>query len=401
MDLSHSQLLTQVTDVSGAPNITTLQLEGCINLKVIHDSVGRLTKLLDLSLEGCTNLEVFPHGIYMTSLRSLNFNDCVSLQHFPEILGQMDNLNRIDAERTGIKQIPHSICYLPKLESLFLRFNDNLESIPESINQLDALRNLNLHDCKKLQHISGFPRRLQDICVVGCIPLTSQSLNTVWSQVLQEIEFLNVSMPRTRIPNWFDYRCTSGRLSFWASRKYPKFAFAVVCGKSTNKISSELVHIIVLIYLHGPQDFVTAHYSGGYFNNEGGTFLLELREYLTNFNHDDLNLVEIICTTSSPDYEIEECGVYMYKQDINIEDIQFVCSIPNNSNMNAVMSRDAEKIEEAKHRTERAVFSDLREFTRGCPMPLNSIMEAVMAMDDESNEDAEPGKSSNTGYVKE
>ncbi|KAI4356920.1 hypothetical protein L6164_000900 [Bauhinia variegata] len=253
MDLSLCQQLTQIPDVSGAPNIRDLKLEGCTNLKEIQDSVGGLTKVFDLSLEECTSLEIFPHGIQMTSLRLLNFNDCRSLQHFPDILEQMDKLKRFEARRTGIKQIPHSICYLPGLEVLLLPHNDNLVSIPESVNKLDRLEFFNLDNCRMLQQITGIPSNLQQLQADGCISLTSQSSNALWTQALQEVKGFSIKMPITPIPDWFDHRCKGGSLSFWVRRKFPFFAFAVVLGESTSETSSKFggAGVKILCYNNG------------------------------------------------------------------------------------------------------------------------------------------------------
>ncbi|KAI4356911.1 hypothetical protein L6164_000893 [Bauhinia variegata] len=95
-----------------------------------------------------------------------------------------------------------------------------------------------------------------------------------------------------------------------------------------------------------------------YCGDESGIILLrcsDIIEILYDWDH-----VEIDCGSMSPDYEIDECGVHMYKKDINMEDIRFECPIPSNSNMDTVMSKTDEEprdmIEEAKPRRRSRSF---------------------------------------------
>ncbi|KAI4356912.1 hypothetical protein L6164_000894 [Bauhinia variegata] len=212
MDFSNCRLVTQVPDLSSAPNITTLALQGCTGLINVHDSVGIHPKLRDLSFFGCTNLTIFPRGIKMTSLERLHLSGCRSLQHFPNILEEMVNLWFINADCTSIKEIPHSICYLPRLKHLSLSFCYDLISLPESISQLDRLASLDLVDCKKLRQFSA-PPNLAKLWMDGCESLTLHSLNSILSQALKAVEPFELYMPRFHIPNWFHHRSDIGSLS--------------------------------------------------------------------------------------------------------------------------------------------------------------------------------------------
>ncbi|KAI4356906.1 hypothetical protein L6164_000888 [Bauhinia variegata] len=369
VDFSHSKQLTQIPDVSGSINITTLELEGCTNLRGVHDSVGVLPKILDLSLEGCTNLEIFPRGIKMTSLESLNLNYCKSLQYFPEILGQMDRLRRIRAQWTGIKQIPHSICYLSGLEFLFISNNDELVSLPESIRQLDALIHLYMENCKKLRHISGVPPNIKRIRADGCMSLSPQSLSILWSQALQERVFSEVVMPKTashcktvipnwferncktEIPNWFDCQSKGGSISFHFLGNLLFFAWAVVIGKSTDEISSKSNGTMVqLICKVDGCEIVDKHCE--YYIKEGGILLtigyIRLSECVSykNVYYRDWHHAEMECKSGSLDQEVDECGVlFVYKKpNMKMEDIQFEYPFPNEGSM----PRNDEKIDKAK-----------------------------------------------------
>ncbi|KAI4332327.1 hypothetical protein L6164_017247 [Bauhinia variegata] len=336
MDFSSSQLITKIPDLSGVPNIKEMNFYDCKNLVEVHDSIAFHTKLLDLNLEGCSNLKIFPHGIQMTSLKWLNLNGCTRLQKFPEILGKMDDLYIVDAKRTTFKQFPHSIGHLKGLSGLYVSDNHDLKSLPESIKQLDRLRNLDVKNCKRLQQISRIPPNLQIISADNCSSLTSQSASVIWSQVLKAIQNLVAFMPRTLIPNWFDHCCEGGVLSFWARGKLPDFVFAVVLSKSTSDISSLGSSFTIECSYNGYRTVNARYY---FANNDGGVFIVHLHNRTINSFSVGWNYVEIRCK-SQANFMIEECGVYVYKQEIKREDIRFDNPFPDHSNIMSIMSRN-------------------------------------------------------------
>ncbi|KAI4356908.1 hypothetical protein L6164_000890 [Bauhinia variegata] len=213
---------------------------------------------------------------------------------------------------------------------------------------------LYMDNCKKLHQFSRAPPNLRQLHADGCISLTSQSLNLIFSQAIQAVKPFELYIPRIHIPNWFDHRCKGGRLSFWARVKYPrKFTFAAVFKISTSKISSQshgLVIMEILCYRNGIETWKQGNF---YLSNESGIILLPFPDY-SNIKIRDWNHVNIECRSLSQNYEINECGVYMCKKDINMEDIRFECPIPSSSNMDTVMSKNDEElrdtIEETKPR---------------------------------------------------
>ncbi|XP_060184679.1 TMV resistance protein N-like [Lycium barbarum] len=173
-------------------------------------SGAHLTKL-DLSF--MKNLVVVPRGIGMLkSLVVLNVSSCSKLESLPEEIGDLENLEKLDASCTLISPPPSSIARLNKLKFLsfrkrklevgledgvcfvFPQVNDglrsledldldycnlidgglpedigslsslkklslvgnNFEHLPRSIAQLGALEYLELLDCKRLKELPGF-----------------------------------------------------------------------------------------------------------------------------------------------------------------------------------------------------------------------------------------------------
>ncbi|MED6205060.1 hypothetical protein PIB30_014534 [Stylosanthes scabra] len=178
LDLSYSENLVKIPNLSGAPNLEELILKGCTKLKHIHPSTGDLTKLVKLDLIGCTSLLSFPITVFgITSLRSVSMNGCSSLfsgeksENGSENAVQQDNhlfclwkpslsclscLYELDLSYCNLYSIPDAIVTLHHLEFLRLRGN-NIVRVPDFINKLPRLRVLNLDHCKRLMYISEFP----------------------------------------------------------------------------------------------------------------------------------------------------------------------------------------------------------------------------------------------------
>ncbi|KAI4356902.1 hypothetical protein L6164_000885 [Bauhinia variegata] len=227
---------------------------------------------------------------------------------------------RVLIENSGTDKIEGIMLDLPQREEIQWSDNNHLVSLPESIKRLDGLDELLVKNCKKLREISGIPPNLQIINAENCPSLTSHSVNVIWLQA-KEVEYLTVRMPRTPIPNWFDHHCKGGILCFRARGKLPQVAFALVLSKSGNVKSSHGTAVRIECHNDG-RKISDRQYTSN--NNEDCVFLMKLDNDFGKFrNNLDWNFVEIKCRSLSSNYKISECGVYVYKQDINMEDIQF------------------------------------------------------------------------------
>ncbi|XP_027362793.1 TMV resistance protein N-like [Abrus precatorius] len=153
MKLSGCNLLKQVPDLSGAPNLKKLNLDDCKNLVEVHDSVGFLDKLEVLNLDYCTSLEVLPRRINLTSLETLSLRICTSLKIFPEILGKMENIRYIYLNDSAIIELPFSIENLVGLTVLTLNGCNGLLELPSNIFTLPKLEILQANSCKGLAHV--------------------------------------------------------------------------------------------------------------------------------------------------------------------------------------------------------------------------------------------------------
>ncbi|CAB4290401.1 unnamed protein product [Prunus armeniaca] len=157
MNFESCEFLTQTPNISGIPNLQSLNLDDCTSLVVVHPSVGCHDKLVDLSLVRCHNLTLFPI-IKSKSLEVLNLEDCRRLETFPEIGGKMDSLRCMFLSGSGVKELPASIAYLISLVFLDLRSCENLTNLPPSIYELEHLNEIDLRGSRKLV---TFPNKVE------------------------------------------------------------------------------------------------------------------------------------------------------------------------------------------------------------------------------------------------
>ncbi|XP_028793751.1 disease resistance protein RPP5-like [Neltuma alba] len=153
MDFSRCESIIEIPDMSQFQNLKKLMFNECKNLIKVHDSVGSLSKLVELDVSGCPKLRSFPREINMASLVSLQLSYCKNLDYFPNIVGKMDALRDIFAVDTAIKELPHSIGNLSGLQIFDLSSCKSLRELPNSLFLLQSLSWLELGDtrscCKK------------------------------------------------------------------------------------------------------------------------------------------------------------------------------------------------------------------------------------------------------------
>ena len=153
MDLSHSPYLVECPDVSGAPSLETLNLDGCTSLHEVHPSIPRLKNLKILNLGNCRMLYYFPRIIGLEKLEVLNLSGCSRLEKFPDIEANMESLLELYLEGTAIIELPSSVGYLRGLVLLNMKSCKNLKILPGRICDLKSLKTLILSGCSKLERI--------------------------------------------------------------------------------------------------------------------------------------------------------------------------------------------------------------------------------------------------------
>ncbi|KAG2272873.1 hypothetical protein Bca52824_067428 [Brassica carinata] len=203
MDLSNSDYLKELPDLSNAPNLKKLTACYCSSLSEIS-SIGKSTSLQDLNLAGCSNLIVIPSSIgNAINLQLLNLMICDSLvelpssiwslkklkhlsiigcpkillgsqlRSFPDISSNIISLHTSDLHASDgeIEEFPSSIMAFPCLRKLTATYalslkvfpdvpatievlelhHTGIEEIPPSIQSLSRLTELTMFGCQKLK----------------------------------------------------------------------------------------------------------------------------------------------------------------------------------------------------------------------------------------------------------
>nr|XP_048320577.1 disease resistance-like protein DSC1 [Ziziphus jujuba var. spinosa] len=186
IDLSYSRFLTELPDLSQAPNLESINLEGCTNLVQVLSPLQNLQKLTYLNLSGCSNLrdfkEISRSTGYMDLVKSGDIKNLLSnicQLKFTSLKGFMQsftnnltlyssqahvshkfpkNLTNLHLRGTSIEEVPSSIWCLSGLAQLDLGDCQRLKSLPTSICELKSLESIDLSGCLGLEK---FPEILE------------------------------------------------------------------------------------------------------------------------------------------------------------------------------------------------------------------------------------------------
>ncbi|KAH9782048.1 Disease resistance-like protein DSC1 [Citrus sinensis] len=155
IDLSRSESLTKLPDLSRAKNLEILWLRGCLSLVETHSTIQYLNKLEDLDLDYCISLTSLPTSIHSKHLKELSLRGCSNLKIFPEITSC--HMWRLELTKVGIKELPSSIECLSNLQYLYIWDCSELESISSSIFKLNSLESIDISNCSNLKRFLEIP----------------------------------------------------------------------------------------------------------------------------------------------------------------------------------------------------------------------------------------------------
>ncbi|KAM5569819.1 hypothetical protein ABKV19_017032 [Rosa sericea] len=148
IDLSASEHLAEVPDLSESPNLESISLSFCTSLVQLPSYFQHLAKLTHLYLQHCSNLKILP-----------------------EMPG---NLETLYLNITAIEELTSSIWCLEKLYTLALWSCKELKNLPSSTCRLNSLRSLNLHGCLSLERLPvKLPCGLEFLSLSNCKSLGS------------------------------------------------------------------------------------------------------------------------------------------------------------------------------------------------------------------------------------
>ncbi|KAF7851302.1 hypothetical protein BT93_L4130 [Corymbia citriodora subsp. variegata] len=198
INFTNCKSLVSVPDLSSAPNLESLSLDGCKSLVEVHQSIGCLENLKILRLNGCSNLKIFPNTLKSKPLQILGLSGCSKLEKFPDILEKMGLLQCLMLQGTAIKELPTSIKNLVFLKRINLELCKNLARLPSSIYKLKNLKYLIITNCSSLVM---FPKNMKDSTDLdGDLGFQNLGKLVLSGSNLLEVEFLesSSSFPKLR-----------------------------------------------------------------------------------------------------------------------------------------------------------------------------------------------------------
>ncbi|XP_023635628.1 disease resistance protein RML1A isoform X1 [Capsella rubella] len=366
MDLTRSSYLKELPDLSNATNLESLEMSHCKSLVEIPSSFSELRKLQTLIIHNCTKLEVVPTLINMASLDFVNMYGCSQLKSLP---GISKHISRLVIDDTVVEELPTSIMLCTRLTTLLIRGSGNfkvltqlpqsltyldlrctgIEKIPDWIKDLHALGFLHIGGCIKLKSLPQLPLSLRSLNACDCESLESVTCATSFSShvnynftncfklnqearrdIIQQSFFSGLRvLPGREVPETFNHQAKGNFLTihpergshFTASSTFKACIVISPTGLITTgrrlisltcRLKSKNGDVINEVY----HCFSLPEQSPGTKSEHLCLFHNDLLDRDTCFEVDDSEILFEFSCTPSDAYEIVQCGVGIYGEEI-------------------------------------------------------------------------------------
>ncbi|KAL9382608.1 hypothetical protein Peur_025643 [Populus x canadensis] len=167
-------------------SLKILKLDGT-PLKELPSSIQFLTRLEKLDMSGCSKLESFPEiTVPMESLVELNLSK-TGIKEIPSIsFKHMTSLKILKLDGTPLKELPSSIQFLTRLQSLDMSGCSKLESFPEITVPMKSLVELNLSKTG----IKELPLSIKDMVCLKKLTLEGTPIKALPDQLPPSLRYL-------------------------------------------------------------------------------------------------------------------------------------------------------------------------------------------------------------------
>ncbi|KAH9726992.1 Disease resistance-like protein DSC1 [Citrus sinensis] len=180
IDISHSQKLVRMLDLSETPNLERTNLLNCRDLACVRSSIENFNNLSMLCFKGCESLRSFPRGIHFVSPITIDFSFCVNLTEFPQISG---NIIELKLWYTAIEEVPSSIECLTNLKNLSLFSCTRLKRVSANLYKLKSLLKLYLNGCLSLENFSEILEKMEHLDYIVLERMEIQELPSSYDNV--------------------------------------------------------------------------------------------------------------------------------------------------------------------------------------------------------------------------
>ncbi|KAK2636911.1 hypothetical protein Ddye_031703 [Dipteronia dyeriana] len=156
------------------PNLTSILIYNCMNLKVLPEQLHKLVSLQSLFINECPELESIPNGGFPNSLSSLCINSCHKLTPNTSWgLHKLENLTRFEIEGgcKNLESFPEQNLLPNSLNSLRICRLPNLKFLDYTgLQNLAFLKILEINCCNELQCLpeEGLPSSLTSLYINEC-----------------------------------------------------------------------------------------------------------------------------------------------------------------------------------------------------------------------------------------
>ncbi|KAJ4880346.1 LRR-like disease resistance protein [Raphanus sativus] len=213
MDLSYSDCLEELPDLSTATNLYDLDLSHCSSLVKLPYSIGNAINLEKLNLSGCSSLSELPSTIgNIINLQEMNLSYCSSLLELPSSIGNATNLQKLNLSHcSNMVELPSSAdieefdpCMgrLSRLRQLVLNGMEKLVSLPQLP---DSLCKLDAENCESLERLDcSFRNPDIRLNFRNCFKLNQEARDLIIRTPTNEYE---------EVPQCFTYRSSGSSLT--------------------------------------------------------------------------------------------------------------------------------------------------------------------------------------------
>ncbi|CAA0384474.1 unnamed protein product [Arabidopsis thaliana] len=151
LDLQDCSSLVELPSFGNTTKLKKLDLGNCSSLVKLPPSINA-NNLRKLSLRNCSRIVELPAIENATNLRKLKLQNCSSLIELPLSIGTATNLKQLDMNGcSSLVKLPSSIGDMTNLEVFYLSNCSNLVELPSSIGNLRKLTLLLMRGCSKLE----------------------------------------------------------------------------------------------------------------------------------------------------------------------------------------------------------------------------------------------------------
>ncbi|KAL2318730.1 hypothetical protein Fmac_032606 [Flemingia macrophylla] len=330
-------------------------------IKMMPESIDKLIGLISLETSSSKKLQYLPSKIFMLpNVSAFKIGGCSQLLesfrssiHSLSAASVSPTLKTLHLENATLsdEDLPAILNCFPKLEELIASKNDFI--FTACIKEHVHLTSVDLSHCMMLQKIPECPNlrilkvnhcvNLKEISEVPFIhkldarhtSLTRETSDILWFQAAKGMRELEVVMPQTEIPEWFDFIDNTENPQFWARGKLPIFALALVFQDVTGWGRQGPHHIIQLqLVINSSRCVSCKDYKFRIATNH--VLICDLRLLFSEeewlglnafLEHDDWNVVQV-SYQAPPPLILSQWGVYVYDEGANMEDVKFVCPDP-------------------------------------------------------------------------